>query len=229
MSGQVVVRRLHANLKGRDLYVGDIHGCYELFEQALERNNFDPAADRVISVGDLVDRGPDSERCLELLEESWFYAVMANHEDLLLGSIAYRNGDLRASSYYDCHMANGGGWIDAVAGPQLGHYAGLVMELPHVLVVGAGEQRINVVHAEFPDGTTDEAIDAGLPGVMPAELIWSRRIMRASIPLPAMQEGLSLTVCGHTPDENVRLRLSHLCLDTGAFFTGRLTMQEVRA
>lgn len=229
MDSGIIIRRLPVNTKGRDFFVGDLHGCYALLMRELEAVEFDRATDRLISVGDLVDRGSENLECLGLLEEPWFHAVRGNHEELLLYSVLYLHGEQAARSGFHTHMANGGEWVRGVASSaELMGLMQLVADLPHVLVVGEGESRINVVHAEFPDGTTDADIDAGLPGVTDAELIWSRRIMSASIPLPERQEGLSLTVCGHTPAETPRLRLSHLCIDTGAVFTGDLTVTEVK-
>jgi serine/threonine protein phosphatase 1 len=49
------------NTAGRDLIVGDIHGCFARLQVALDELGFDPERDRLFSVGDLVDRGPDSE------------------------------------------------------------------------------------------------------------------------------------------------------------------------
>lgn len=64
----------------RTLIVGDIHGCYrellELFDNAALG-----ADDIVVSVGDLVDRGPDPAAVVR-----WFRArehavvLMGNHE-----------------------------------------------------------------------------------------------------------------------------------------------------
>jgi hypothetical protein len=50
------VLRLPANTRGRDFVVGDIHGTFYVLEQALAAVGFDPARDRVICVGDLIDR-----------------------------------------------------------------------------------------------------------------------------------------------------------------------------
>ena len=44
-------RRLLANIRGRDLAVGDIHGHFQRLEQCLEAVGFDPAVDRLFSVG----------------------------------------------------------------------------------------------------------------------------------------------------------------------------------
>ena len=49
--------------------VGDIQGCFAPFQQLLERVKFNPDKDRLWSVGDLVNRGPDNLSVLR-----WFYA-----------------------------------------------------------------------------------------------------------------------------------------------------------
>lgn len=64
--------------------VGDLHGHRHLLEDELDRIGFNPTRDRVLSGGDLIDRGPDSLGTLELLEEPWFHAVLGNHELMLL-------------------------------------------------------------------------------------------------------------------------------------------------
>jgi len=70
------------NEKGKDYIVGDLHGNYYLLLEALKKINFDPDKDRLFSVGDLVDRGPNVYECLKLLDEPWFFAVKGNHENM---------------------------------------------------------------------------------------------------------------------------------------------------
>lgn len=67
-----------ANSLGRDFIVDDLHGCLDLLDIELDRVGFDPAVDRLFSVGDLIDRGPDSMGCLRLLNKPWFFAVRGN-------------------------------------------------------------------------------------------------------------------------------------------------------
>ena len=64
-----VILRLEQNLLGRDFAVGDIHGCFSLLEDVLEAVSFNPSADRVICGGDLVNRGPNSNRALDFLSK----------------------------------------------------------------------------------------------------------------------------------------------------------------
>ena len=82
------------NELGRDFVVGDLHGCIDHFERLLDQIEFDAEKDRMFSVGDLVDRGPDSMACLRLLKEPWFHAVLGNHEDMMLDAVSsnLRNG-----------------------------------------------------------------------------------------------------------------------------------------
>ena len=56
------------NALGTDFFVGDIHGHYQLLLDSLSQAGFDENnGDRVFLVGDLVNRGPDSASCVDLL------------------------------------------------------------------------------------------------------------------------------------------------------------------
>lgn len=60
------------NTNGRDFVVGDLHGCFKEFVEKLKEINFDYSTDRMFSVGDLIDRGEDSIKCLRLIKTPWF-------------------------------------------------------------------------------------------------------------------------------------------------------------
>ena len=103
---------------------------------------FDPARDRLFSVGDLVDRGEHSEQALALLDKPWFHAVLGNHEDTLC---AVAEGRLRRQWWYGI----GGMWAANLPDERLKHYAQRLRTLPLVRVVGSGKERFNILHAEF--------------------------------------------------------------------------------
>ena len=49
--------QLGVNLLGKDYVIGDIHGAYDELMYGLGRVEFNPDKDRLIAVGDLIDRG----------------------------------------------------------------------------------------------------------------------------------------------------------------------------
>ena len=71
----------------RTIVVGDIHGCYLELERLLERVCFS-ADDLLITVGDMVDRGPGTWDVVRFFHETTnAYSVLGNHERRLVGTI----------------------------------------------------------------------------------------------------------------------------------------------
>ena len=68
--------------------IGDIHGCYAELQRMLERISFSDA-DRLILLGDYVDRGPDSLAMLRWLERSPpnVTAIRGNHDDSFVSNV----------------------------------------------------------------------------------------------------------------------------------------------
>lgn len=53
----------------KTIIIGDIHGCFDEFKELLEKSNFDINNDKLILLGDYIDRGPKSFEVLSFLKE----------------------------------------------------------------------------------------------------------------------------------------------------------------
>lgn len=66
--------------------ISDIHGQFDLFEKLLE--DFNPATQQLVLIGDLNDRGPKSKECFlkgkALVETYQAIYLRGNHEDIFL-------------------------------------------------------------------------------------------------------------------------------------------------
>ena len=70
-------------MNGRLIAIGDIHGCHEEFDELLSLLDLQPD-DRLILLGDLVNRGPNSPKVIGLARAHRAIALLGNHELRLL-------------------------------------------------------------------------------------------------------------------------------------------------
>ncbi|MEH8245260.1 metallophosphoesterase [Aeromonas veronii] len=136
-----LVKKFSANTAGRDFAVGDIHGHFTLLQQALDKVGFDSARDRLFSVGDLVDRGPECELVLEWLAKPWFHPVRGNHDDYVCRHDTCDTGNW---------LQNGGAWFMSLLDVERGEYAAQFRELPIAIEVETPGGLIGLVHADCP-------------------------------------------------------------------------------
>ena len=80
----VLERRPAKKKRGRRIFVGDIQGCKDELEWLLDEVDFRPGRDRLMPVGDLVNRGPKSAGVLRLLMKLDARPVLGNHDLHLL-------------------------------------------------------------------------------------------------------------------------------------------------
>jgi len=64
----------------RRIFVGDIQGCLEPLQRLLAAVAFKKGSDRLLPVGDLVNKGPDSDGVLRLCRELGAEPVLGNHD-----------------------------------------------------------------------------------------------------------------------------------------------------
>jgi serine/threonine protein phosphatase 1 len=221
---------------GRLYVIGDIHGRADLLDRMVGEITNDltarPVADSlVVTVGDYVDRGPDSrgvvDRLLKNPFPTRFVALKGNHETLLEGFLLNpqvaehwrRFGGLETMQSYGVPVG------DVMRGRE------------YLAAARALAQAIPAAHFDFL-GTLPTSLTVGKyfichAGVRPGvpldrqteeDLLWIREPFLAS-----RADHGKIVVHGHTPTEQPELLPNRINVDTGAFMTGRLTCAALDA
>ncbi|MDN3517259.1 metallophosphoesterase [Aquisalimonas lutea] len=144
------IERLPRNTAGRDFLVSDVHGMVHDLRAALARVAFDPVVDRVVCVGDLVDKGPESVAALRLLNEPWFVSVMGNHDLAAAVRLLEGTPGVDADDVARFRLPTEP-WLAGLDPVERAEAAAHIDGLPWLLEIPVGDGRVGVVHAEVPE------------------------------------------------------------------------------
>lgn len=214
----------------RLLVMGDIHGQYAKMQKVLAMAEYDPVKDRLVLLGDYIDRGPESRRVVDeviRLVAAGAVALYGNHEDMMARALGNRHRSRPAAMELEQWYANGGevtigGYRDNSA--VLDRHLDFFRSLPRWVEM----QGILFVHAGIRPGVPVEQQS-------PQDLIWIRE------PYILGYQGPQDIVAGHTPIQYLRnyellpditddskpiVNAHKIFLDTGAAWGGPLTVME---
>ncbi len=197
------------NEKGRDFIAGDIHGEFEVLENALKKIQFDYEADRLFCVGDLIDRGPQSARIAEFLYYKWFYSIAGNHEWMLYNC----HDDIKYA--HSLWYPNGGGWWETTTQAARDNIAGTVHSMLYALItVQTADKQFGLVHAlSYPYYSWSEFCQKiGHDQVLQRWALWERDYQAFT---NKTVDGIDLIFCGHTPMNEVYRFSNFINIDTG--------------
>lgn len=212
------------NPNGRDLIVGDIHGCFSKLQEAMNAVAFDPQCDRLFSVGDLVDRGPESHHATAWLRQPWFKAVRGNHEE---AAIAWADGKISPDHYA---MGFGGGWNIGSEPARCAERAKAFEQLPIAIELETPQGLVIIVHADCPTPTWAECKvrllgDTPMPvvgHVVANAMVWSRNRHERLLDGPV--KDVRAVVVGHQPVQRFTSLGNVLFIDTEGWGAGRFTI-----
>lgn len=116
----------------RTIIIGDVHGCAHELQELLKKCDYIHKQDRLILVGDLINKGPHNLEVLELCEKLGAESVLGNHETAFI-------------RYNDMKRQDSPKWekIKAQLGSKLEHYLHYLKRLPLYIV----DPEFIVVHA----------------------------------------------------------------------------------
>lgn len=202
----------------RMIAIGDIHGCATALAALL--GAIDPGpGDEVITLGDHIDRGPDTrgvlEQLLTLAGRCRLVPLLGNHEEMFLAALAGH-----ADFQY---------WLRFGGEETLASYGGsggtAVMTGPHIEFLKSCREFYETtahifVHANYDPDLPMNRQSTGI-------LLWKPLHPRRTAPHCSAKT----VVLGHTVQPNGRiLDLGHvLCIDTYCYGGGWLTGLDVRS
>ncbi|MAT73173.1 MAG: serine/threonine protein phosphatase [Planctomycetaceae bacterium] len=187
----------------RTIAIGDIHGCSQALAALLDAIDPQPD-DHLITLGDVVDRGPGSRQAVDLLLDVQtrcrLTPILGNHEEMMLDVVAHG----RSPEF----------WLRFGGADTLDSYgfAGRLDVIPaeHIEFLASGRDYLETeshffVHANYAPGVP-------LADQQRLELRW----LSLDDSLPGPHISGKKAVVGHTPDRSGEiLALNHLtCIDT---------------
>jgi len=209
--------------------VGDIHGERELLEELLATLPLHDD-DRLVFMGDYVDRGPDSRGVVDTLlrvgNERRCVFLLGNHESMFLSFLGWNRKEYFGG---DAFLMNGGDRTLA----SYGFFDGEDPDVKSFQLPEGHDQffrRLKMyhregdylfIHAGLGRDLLDEVdVDYALRRSRSEDLLWDR----TSVDLP---HKLGVTIIyGHTPALDFSLRRNEpfsIGIDTGAVYGGKLT------
>lgn len=197
---------------GRLIAIGDIHGCAVEFAELLDKLQLQ-RNDRIVLLGDLINRGPDSCLVLDLARASRAVCLMGNHELRLLRFHRSRDATLlRDDDRITAAALRPADWTLLEAMP-LTHF----------------DEALNTVfvHAGFLPNTPWQRQPAEIVTRIQVIDSLGRPCKRAESPgAPIWADfwsGPPFVVYGHTPRPTVHKLKWSLCLDTACVQGGHLS------
>jgi len=204
----------------RLIIIGDIHGCYDEFINLLLYVNYDKNNDIIVSVGDLITKGPESSNVLNLfIQNKNCYAVMGNHEYCVNRWVEVFEHDIKSLPV----GLRIGSEHESLAKLLTNEQINYLRNLPHILridcynliVVHAGinptididkNNVFDVTHIRniLPDGSTTESTTNGVPWID----LWN---------------GDKIIIFGHDASRGIQKTHNAIGLDTGCTYGKYLT------
>ncbi|MCU1751957.1 metallophosphoesterase [Pseudomonas sp. 6D_7.1_Bac1] len=221
------VQRFTINTAGRDFAVGDIHGHFTKLQAALDAVGFNPVTDRLFSVGDMVDRGPESADVDVWLAKPWFFAIQGNHEQMAVD--AHRLNHKGQASYM--HMINGGTWLYGRSTAEQAFYVALFADLPIAIEVMTPAGLVGIVHADCPFDDWGRMLGAlereqgAMQRSVQTTCQWSRT--RISNGNRNGVSGVRAVIVGHTVVSQPAVLGNVYHIDTGGWMGGHFTLIDL--
>lgn len=199
------------------MIIGDVHGCLDMLKRLMEKVHWRPERDRLIFLGDYIDRGPDAMGVVEYILslsnlDGDVHCLLGNHEALFLD---YLEGRDRRS-----FILNGGTTTLQSYHAARGSAEGMLVPEAHMRFFRSLKTYIElddywVVHAGFKPNLAIEKQPL-------MEMVWIRDAFIFS-----NYDFGKRVIFGHTPFYEPFIMSNKIGLDTGAVYGNKLTCLDL--
>jgi serine/threonine protein phosphatase 1 len=202
---------------GKSFIVGDVHGCLEMLKRLIDEIEWSPSDDRLIFIGDYIDRGEDPKGVvdfvLRLKEDSpLVQCLIGNHEQMLLDylsnvdpqSYIFNGGLSTLRSYKEVGRSERDPLIPS---SHLDFFSSL---LPMIEL-----EQYYIVHAGFRPNIRIEDQDL-------IDMVWIRDGF-----IYSDYDFGKVIIFGHTPFDRPMIMKNKIGIDTGAVYGNCLTCLEL--
>jgi serine/threonine protein phosphatase 1 len=197
--------------------VGDIHGCLDMLKRLIDKIEWNPANDRLIFIGDYIDRGENSKGVVDFIlklkkDSSLIQCLIGNHEQMFLDYLSgvdsqssLLNGGLSTlKSYEEVRRSQDDALIPS---SHLDFYSSLLSMIEL--------EQYYIVHAGFRPNISIEDQDLN-------DMIWIREEF-----IYSNYDFGKVVIFGHTPLNSPLIMKNKIGIDTGAVFGNYLTCLEL--
>ncbi|MGK7945153.1 MAG: metallophosphoesterase family protein [Microcystaceae cyanobacterium] len=199
--------------------IGDIHGCLQALDTLLDTIKLCPQ-DQLITLGDYVDRGPNSreviERLISLYQKGQLIPLKGNHEMMMLTA---RHKDFSQSD-----------WVNYFGQETLASYG--IFSDPQASDIP--EEHWHFIEKSCLDGweTQDHIfVHANLDPHFPLAQQSDYQLFWEKFYQPIPHDSGKIMICGHTSQKDgLPLNIGYaMCIDTWVYGKGWLTALEVNS
>ncbi len=195
----------------REIIIGDIHGCDLELEELLLKVSFDRTKDQLYFTGDLINRGPNSLRVLEIMEENYAKGVKGNHEMNFLECLKFPELLKEKKGMKE---------IKEQLGDKLNFWKSWLENLPYYLET----ENFILVHAGLPpESHFKETPDHVLCTIRTWDGVGHNLNDFSNPPWHDHYHNKKLVIYGHWASQGLLQKENSLCLDSGCVYGGHLS------
>ncbi len=197
-------------MRQRIFFVGDVHGCFDELQLLLRKAGYNPLHHRLVLLGDLINKGPDSFKVLSYARANkQVTSLMGNHEFKFIQALEQ-----------NLPLSDALQKLKAEMGTKVGEWLSWIKNLPLYieeedfiavhggLVPGEHPRRSKadfLLNIRYWDGTGRNMKDPSFP------------------PWHTLYTGSKLVVYAHWAAQGLKIKKNSICLDTGCVYGGCLS------